>query len=409
MPEALDKVTEKVDQMSRAFEEFKKANDQRIQEIKDKKTADPLVEEKVNKANTDIDKLMADKDRLQKEIDEVKTVLNRKGGSSQETEKDLEKVEKKQAFLKFVRGGERNMTDAEMKKLSVSSDPDGGYLVDTEVEAEIIRNLANINLIRSIATVRTISRTDALERRRRTAGVTATWAGETSTNPSKQNPKFGRLRIQAEEMRVMLDESAQILEDAATDVEGWLNDEAAEAFANSEGLAFVNGDGSHKPRGMLSYTAGTGDGQVEQVVSGSAGTIADTDGQANGLIGMVYGLKAAYAKNGKFLINRKTTGSVRKLKDSNKNYIWQPGMATAPPTILGYEYVEDDNMPIEGANNLVVVFADFKLFYKIVDRLGTSVIRDPFTAKPDVEFLFRRRVGGGVEIFEAGKILKCST
>lgn len=409
MPTPEEKLSEKVEELGRAFEDFKKSNDERLTELKSKKHVDPLLEEKVNKANADIDSIMEAKKALEKEISEVKTALNRSGkGFDPKEQKNKEALEKKEAFLKFLRKGEGHLSADEEKALSVSSDVDGGYLVNPTVEEGIIRNLGQINALRGLATVRTISRSDALERRRRTQGVTAVWSGEQVDNPPAQNPKLGRLRIPAEEMKVTLYETAQLLEDAGMDVEAWLNDEAAEAFADLEGAGFILGDGAGKPRGILAYPAGTGAGQVEQVISGTAGTIADVDGQANGFINMVYSLKAAYAKNGHFILNRRTVGSLRKIKDGNKNYIWQPGFGSEPPTLFGYGYTEDDNMPLEGAGNLPIVFADFKKFYKIVDRLGMSVIRDPFTSKPDVEFLFRKRVGGGVEVFEAGKILKCS-
>jgi len=399
----VEELLKKLEELGRAHEEFKKANDERIAQLEKKGSADPLVSVKVDKANSDLS-------RLENEIKELKTAMARSSMGAPETEKseDAEKKLRKDAFLGFVRKGAERLSGDLVKGLQASSDPDGGYLVANEIEAEIIRNLPTMSVMRMLASVRSLTTGDSLQKRRRTSGVTASWVGEMGTSPADQNPKLGMLNIPAHQMQVVLSETAQILEDASINIEQWLGEEGGEAFGNLEGAAFVSGNGVAKPRGILTYAAGTGDGQIQQVVSGTAATIADADGGVNGLIAMTYALKAAYAKNGKFILNRLTTGSVRKLKDANKQYIWQPGLGGSPATILGYAYEEDDNMPVEGANNLVVAFGDFKKAYKIVDRLGMSAIRDPYTSKPDVEFLFRRRVGGAVEIFEALKLLKCS-
>lgn len=404
---SLELIQKKQDEMARAFEDFKKSNDERLVEIQKKGHADPLVVEKVEKANSDMT-------RLEKEIGEMKTAMARMAAVTTEPQNTQEKnarevVARKAAFEKLLRKGEQALTAEELKTLMVSDDSQGGYLVPAEMETEILRNLANINGVRALADVRTISKGNSIEQPRRTAGISASWSSENGSNPSAVTPTLGMLRIAAEEMRVLVKATAQMLEDSALNVDAFVQDEAVEAFANLEGDAFIDGSGTGKPMGMLSYASGTSDGQVEQVVSGSAATIADADGGANGFMTLAFKLKGAYAKNSTWLLNRATVGSVRKLKDTNKQYLWAPGIGGAPSTILDRPYVEDDNMPVEGAGNLVAVLADFKKFYKIVDKVGLAITRDPFSSKPMVEFLFRRRVGGAVEIFEAGKILKCST
>lgn len=390
-----------VEGIARDFESFKKDNDQRLKQLESKKHVDPLLEDKVNKTNDGISRLEAD-------LKAVQTAMARSAQTVVEVPASEQGKLSKEAFTKFITKGERALTAEEVKTLSTVDDSQGGYLVPHEMEQSIIRSLATVNAVRGLANVVTISKGNDLSQPRRTAGVSATRSGEMSSNPSATNPTFGMLKITAEEMRYLGKITANMLEDAAYNVEGFLQDEAVEAFANAEGLDFVSGSGVGRAMGMLSYASGTGDGQVEQVVSGTAATIADADGQANGLITLQHTLKAAYAKQGKWLINCLTVGSVRKLKDSQKGYIWSPGLGGNPPTILGAEYVEDDNMPVEAANALVAIFGDFKKFYKIVDKVGLAVTRDPFTSKPMIEFLFRRRVGGAVEIFEAAKILKCS-
>jgi HK97 family phage major capsid protein len=391
--------------MGRTFEDFKKENDQRLKQVESKGHADPLLEEKVNKTNDAIGK-------LETSIGEIKTALARPNLGAIETDEQKAAksvIARKHAFLKMLRKGEQSLSAEEVKTLSVSDDTQGGYLVPREIEKSIIRNLANVNVMRSLASVQQISVGNMLEQPRRTAGITGTWTSESGSNPSAANPTYGMLRISAEEMRALVKATSQSLEDPEVDLESLVNDEATEAFANLEGAAFVTGTGVGRPKGIMAYASGTGDGQIEQIVSGTAATIADATGQADGLLTMPYKLKATYAKNGQFLLNRLTTGSVRKLKDNNKQYIWAPGLGSQPPTILGYSYFEDDNVAVEGAGNLVIAFGDFKRAYKIVDKIGMAVIRDQYTSKPMVEWLFRKRTGGAVEIFEAVKILKCST
>lgn len=399
----MEELKKMIETLQAAFAEFKRLNDERIKQLETKGSVDPLLEKSVDKANTDIT-------RLEGEVKAMQTAMARRGTEgSEKSESEKARELQTKAFNKLVRKGEDRLSPEEMKTLSTVNDAEGGYLVPEQMESGIIRSAAQVNAVRGLVNVRQISQGNSLEQLRRTAGVTGAWAAELASNPSAETPNLGMLKIEAEEMRVLVKATPNLLEDAAFNVEGWIADEAGEAFGNLEGAAFLSGSGVGKPKGMLSYASGTGDNQVEQVVSGTAATIADSDGQANGLITMQHKLKAIYAGNAKWLMNRLTVGSVRKLKDAQKQYIWSPGLGGQPPTILGHQYIEDDSMPVEGAGNLVAVFGDFKKFYKVVDKIGIAITRDPYSSKPQIEFLFRKRTGGAVEIFEAAKILKCST
>lgn len=399
----MDEIKKALEALQVAFNEFKSLNDQRLKQIESKGSADPVLEKSVEKANAEIT-------RLEGEVKKMQTAMARTStAEGSRDEKSVAAQARKESFAKLIRKGEGSLSPEELKTLSTVDDSQGGYFVPSEMAQEILRGLPAVNAFRGLASVRSISQGNTLEMPRRVSGVTGSWAAELASNPSATNPTTGLLRITAEEMRVLMKATPNMLEDAGFDIEGWLRDEAVEAFANLEGAAFITGNGVGKPMGIMSYASGTGDGQIEQVVSGSAATIADADGQANGLISMVHKLKAAYAKNAKFVLSRATVGSIRKLKDTNKQYIWQPGLGGNPPTILGYGYEEDDNVAVEAANALVVAFGDFKRAYQIVDKVGLAITRDPYSAKPLVEFLFRKRVGGQVMIHEAIKILKCST
>ena len=141
-------------------------------------------------------------------------------------------------------------------------------------------------------------------------------------------------------------------------------------------------------------------------------TIADVNGQADGLLTLKYALKSGYARNAKWSLNRTTMGSVRKLKDNNRQYIWMPGLAQGQPnTIDGDPYVETPDMPNEGANTFPIAYGDFARAYTMVDRIVMSMLRDPFTqaTSGNIRFLFYRRIGGQVVLAEAIRKLKCST
>jgi HK97 family phage major capsid protein len=189
-------------------------------------------------------------------------------------------------------------------------------------------------------------------------------------------------------------------------------------FAEQEGAAFVSGDGVSKPRGILGYPTVLNDnyawGKLGFVKTGAAADFVLTDpatdvSSADCLVDLYYALKAGYRNGATWLTSDKVMGRIRKMKDGNGNYLWAPPAAKAEvPTILEKPVVTDDNMPALGANKFPVAFGNFQRGYLIVDRQGVRVLRDPYTAKPNVLFYTTKRVGGGVQNFEAIKLLKCS-
>ena len=181
-------------------------------------------------------------------------------------------------------------------------------------------------------------------------------------------------------------------------------------FAQQEGAAFVNGDGTNKPKGFLQYTtvaeASWAWTKIGYVATGTAGAF-DPDAPIDAVIDLVYALKAGYRQNATFVMNRKTQAAVRKLKDADGQYLWQPPtQANGHASLLNYSIVEAEDMPDIAANAFAIAFGDFKRGYLVVDRQGVRVLRDPFTAKPYVLFYTTKRVGGGVQDFDAIKLLK---
>jgi HK97 family phage major capsid protein len=233
---------------------------------------------------------------------------------------------------------------------------------------------------------------------------------ETASRPQTASQTIDAVSFPTAELYAMPAATAAFLDDAAVDVGQWIADEVNAAFAAQEGTAIVSGDGSNKPTGFLHYTAvADADwswGNLGYVATGVSGALpASTPSDI--LVDLVYALKAGYRQNGSWVMNRKTQGALRKLKDADDNYLWQP--AAAPDgraTLMGFPLVEAEDMPDIAAGSTSIAFGDFRRGYLVVDRTGVNVLRDPFSAKPYVLFYTTKRVGGGVQDFAAIKLLK---
>jgi HK97 family phage major capsid protein len=319
--------------------------------------------------------------------------------------------ERKARFDRYVRKGDGG--DIEVKALSEGSNGDGGYTVPLEIERTIDRVLSQASPIRAIASVRAIG-SGTYRKPITTAGAASGWVGETGSISQSGTPTLAALDFPAMELYAMPAATQVLLDDSQVDIEQWLADEVQIVFAEQEGAAFVNGDGSGKPTGFLHYTtvadASWVWGKIGYVASGADGAfVADDDAPADALLNLAYAPKQGYRANGRWVMNRKTESVVRKFKDANGNYIWQPGTAAGQPaTIFGYAVTESEDMPDIASNSYSIAFGDFARGYLIVDRVGVRVLRDPYSAKPYVLFYTTKRVGGGVQNFEAIKLMKFS-
>lgn len=405
------------DTFLQTFEAFKTKNDAELAEIKKSQKpgnapgADAVTVEEVKKLN---DALTAQ----QKTIDELRLAAKRPKLPTDSKGRELTEVEVKHrdAFLDYVRKGDASgYGAAELKTLSVGSNPDGGYTVTPEVEANIDRLLSQVSPVRQIATVRQIS-TSEYKKPMNLGGATSGWVGEQSSRPQTNTPTLDMLSFPAMELYAMPAATQAILDDSAINMEQWLADEVQIVFAEQEGAAFVTGNGVNKPMGFAAAevtkvaNASWAWGKIGYVLTGqSGGFAADPDG-GNAIIDLVYAVKSAYRSSARFVMNRLTQAAVRKLQDSNGQYIWQPGLiAGQPATLLSYPITEAEDMTDIAADSYSIAFGDFKRGYLIVDRIGTRVLRDPYSNKPYVLFYTTKRVGGGVQNFEAYKFLKFGT
>lgn len=301
------------------------------------------------------------------------------------------------AFPLYLRRDDKGM---EAKALSVGSDPNGGYLVPAAVSARILTRVFETSPLRQLATVETIG-TDKLDIPVDDDEASAGWVGETEDRTETGTPKIGVQSIPVYELFAKPRATQAMLEDASINIEGWLANKVSDKFARIEAAAFIAGDGVKKPRGILTYPAAAegayARGKVLRVPTGHATLIT-----ADGLIKMTFSLKEAYLANAGWLMKRGTVGAVALLKDGQGQYLWRPGLEAGKPSILlGYPVRQADDMPTVGAGTLPIAFGDFRAAYTVVDRLGITTLRDPFSAKPFVEFYSRRRVGGDVTNFDA--------
>ena len=307
------------------------------------------------------------------------------------------------AFEGYIRkhGGSREalLAPEEIKTLLAGVDPDGGYTVPTQMSNMIITKLFESDPMRQLANVETIS-TNAIEWLVDADEAGATWEAETVASSNYTTPQFNKKRIAVHMMGTRPRASQVLLEDSGLNIESWLSNKVADKFLRTEQAAFIDGDGIGKPRGILSYADGSTWGTIEQVHMGHASALT-----ADGFIKIKYALIEQYLQRGTWLMNRGTVSKAIQLKDGTGNYLWQPGLAAGQPSmILGLPVRMSTTMPAVSTSTLSVALADWKEAYMIVDRIGITVQRDPYTAKPLVEFYFRKRVGGDVANFTAIKI-----
>ena len=384
----------------RGFEQFKEENDRRLAQIEQRGAADPLTMEKIARIDRMLDEI--GHKAIRPQLGPVAAIgVHASSGYA---------LQAKAAFEGYMRRGDASRLIAlEGKALSAGSGADGGYTVPPETEATVNRALKAISPIRSIASVRQVSG-NVYKKPFATTGVGTGWVGETASRPQTTTPNLAELAFPTMELYAMPAATQTLLDDSAVNIDQWIAEEVRLAFALQEGQAFVTGDGSNKPKGFLAYdtiaNASWEFGKLGFIATGAAGAFPASN-PSDKLLDLVYAAKAGYRANGTFVMSRATQSAVRKFKDADGNYLWQPAaQPSGNATLMGFPLIESEDMPDIASNSLSVAFGDFQRGYLIVDRIGISVLRDPYSAKPYVLFYTTKRVGGGVQDFEAIKLLK---
>ncbi len=396
-----------LDAMHRAFASFRETNDERLAQIEGRLSADVLTEEKLARIDRALDETKSRLDAQAIERARPRLALSEKSAG------DASANEHKAAFRSYMRSGDSaGLKSLEEKAMSEGSGPDGGYLVPIPAETEIMERIAHISPIRSIASVREIS-TATYRRAYSRTGPAAGWVAETDARPQSGNQQIVDMTFPAMELYAMPAATQSLLDDSVVDIEQWIAGEIDTVFAEQEGAAFVNGDGVNKPKGFLAYPkiadaswSWGNSGYIDTGVSGDFPATSPSDI----LFQLIYALRAGYRQNARFVMNRKTQSRVRMFKTTTGEYLWEPPASLgAPATLLNFPVVEAEDMPDIAVDSFPLAFGDFNRGYLVVDRRGIRVLRDPYSAKPYVLFYTTKRVGGGMQDFEAIKLLKFGT
>lgn len=394
-----------IEAQGRAFEAFKESNDQRFkQELKG--AVDTVVDEKVSRINAALDDVAA-------KMKEVEAKASRPGVGI--TEADSIAAEHKAAYRRWMsKGDEAGLHDLQAKSLVTTVNADGGFAVPKVIDTAIMKRLVDISAVRSVAQVITIGTSD-YNKLVDIGGTASGWVGETAARPETATPSLANVKPTMGELYANPFATQVMLDDVMFDAEGWLTASVAEEFARAEGDAFINGNGTARPTGFLNGTpVATADasrawGVLQYRASGTAAAMPAAATYGDVYIDMVHDLKAGYRAGAVWMTSKAVLAVLRKTKDGDNNYLWQPGMALGTPsTFLGYPVVEAENMPAVGANTFPLAFGNFAVGYLIVDRTGTTTLRDPFSAKPYISFYTTKRVGGIVQNSEAIKVLKAA-
>jgi HK97 family phage major capsid protein len=297
----------------------------------------------------------------------------------------------------------------EGKALNESVAAEGGYLVDPQTAETIRSTLASTASIRAIANVVNVEATsfDVLIDH---TDVGSGWATESAAVAESDTPQIERISIPLNELSAMPKASQRLLDDSAFDIEGWLAGRIAHKFARAEAQSFISGDGIDKPTGFLSHPAMAEAiwswGNLGYVATGADGDFAATNA-SDAIVDLVYALDADYRANATFVMNSKTAGAVRKMKDADGRFLWSDGLAAGEPArLMGYAVLIAEDMPDIASGSYSVAFGDFRAGYTVAERPDLRVLRDPFSAKPHVLFYATKRVGGDVSDFAAIKLLK---
>lgn len=382
--------TQLVQQLQQAFATFKDEHTRQLNEIK-AGINDPLQAGKVEKINEEIANLQAAIDATNTKMAAVEMGA---GGA-----RPLADKEYSDSFMAHMRRGEVSAS------LNKGTAAEGGFTVPIEWDRTVTDKLILISPMRELCTVQSVAGA-GYKKLINLRGTGSGWVGEAAARPETNTPQFAEQGYGWGEIYANPSATQQMLDDSELNLEQWLAGEVQTEFSFQENKAFVSGDGTNKPRGLLTYAAGGSNlhplGGIAVTASGGVGVIT-----GDAILDLVYALPSAFTGGAKFAMNRNTQLKARKLKDGQGNYLWQPSLiAGQPATLAGYALAEVPDMPDVATNALSIAFGDFKRAYKILDRIGVRVLRDPFTNKPYVSFYTTKRVGGGLENPECMKFMK---
>lgn len=392
-------VKETIQELGAAFEQFKKSNDERLEKMA-KGESIALLEEKLATINNHLNQLEEMKSRLE-------GIEKKAGRPGQFGAGDDGADEYKSAFDTFMRKGDATaLEEIQAKAMSVGSDADGGFAVPESLDRQISAVLRDDNVMRSVCNVQMVGNSN-YSKLFKVGNAGSGWVGETAERPATGTPQLVKIAPVMGEIYANPEVTQQMLDDAMFDVQSWLMSEVRSEFSEQEEEAFTIGNGVNKPKGVFAYEmtieadSERAFGKLQKFVTKGVAITGDE------LINLVYGMKKKYRRNARFMMNGNSVAAIRKLKDSQGNYLWVPGLQSGQASsLLGYSIAENESMADISASAAAVAFGDFFRGYTIVDRMGTRVLRDPYTNKPFVGFYTTKRVGGMLNDSNAIKVLE---
>lgn len=414
-----------IDKQAEAFEAFKKVNDDRLKAVEtgnESKAKD--LGEQLKKIEADVSKFSELKSTLEREmelnrerLEELEAKASRPGKTAAEKVQD----EYKSTFTEWVRNKgqsplhEQKMQDLMRKDVTIASQAGGGYAVPEEISRSIGLLEKKYSPVRRLVKVVQTGSSDykeLIDLNNASAG----WVGESGSRTATATAQLREVAPTHGELYAYPQASEWSLDDIFFNVENWIADSVARAFAIQEGDAVIRGNGTSKPTGMLNTSpVSTADFasplraaaayQFVPSLTGSSPAVAEVTPDA--LIDLQYALNSSYRVNASWVMNSVTTGSVRKMKDTTGQYLWQPSLQAGQPDMLLGRPVETwEQLDDVGTNKYPIAFGDFSQGYVLTDRVGLRITRDNVTNVGFVKFYVRRREGGIVLNNDAIKWLK---
>lgn len=400
-------------EVAETWENLKSVNEERLAQLQNRQTVDPLVMEQLQRLNSALDTQMGNVQSTNltlKDLQAKLANLERKQYSAslagavevkslrgQDDINDGEPEERKAALLEYLRKGDDTMLlKLDAQAMSSATERDGGFVVGAQIQRMIDDILTEKSVMRQLANVQEIS-TASLDVVDDAGSFITNWTTETAAVNDTDAPTFVRKNIVAHELVAQPKATQKLLDDAFINLEGWLTDKLATAFLAAEDDAFINGDGVNKPTGILNYR--------DEITTLASASGVSAGVNSDDIFDLVYSLPEEYARNAALLTNREVLQKLRLLKDSNGQYLWQPNLSEGRvDTILGIPVYQSSYIPAATAGSKSIIVGDFH-YYQIVDRTGLSILRDPFTAKPYIRFYTTKRVGGDVLRTAAFRVL----
>lgn len=400
-----------IEKIGQSWEASKKAQDELDAKLAKGLGGIAEIKEKQAKIDADLDRAL----EMKASLEALENAVARMASSVEEKEgKKVDNSAYNSAIKKWMKArmpehlGNLKLDEAEMKALQSNIDPQGGFSVLPFIGGTE-KIVFESSPVRSLASVVTIG-TDEYKGFYDDDEFDSGWVGEISTRTETGTADIGMFSIPVREMYSRFKISERLLEDSTWNMESWAQMSVADKLARTEATAFVVGSGPLQPQGLATATANTGTpagyvrGQIGTKTTNNATAIT-----ADELIDVRTNLKSEYRANAYFAFNRATEGYIRKLKDGQGNYIWQPSyqMGVAD-SLLGQRVVIMNDMADIATGAISVILADFRSTYLIVDRVGLSVLKDPYTAASTGQILFhvRKRVGAGIKNWDSMKYLK---